>query len=218
MGERKKYYGVIVHQKDFEDVLGMSAEEAGHILQNMIKTYLGSEDLVPFADRYLTRVSREMCDRVLWDKEASERAKRNGSKGGAPVGNTNNTTKSQPRVNQESTKSQPTDNQKSNYKSNSNSKSNIKNNITKDIYGVCQNVYLTDDEHKKIVEAGLTDLIDELSLYIDSKGVKYRSHYSTILSWARRKEKETKTKTYQFQQMSKTNYDMDALEKKLIKN
>ena len=28
-------------------------------------------------------------------------------------------------------------------------------------------------------------------MYIESKGVKYKSHYATILSWARKEEKET---------------------------
>lgn len=61
-----------------------------------------------------------------------------------------------------------------------------------------ENVLLTDEEHTKIVSAGYTELIDELSLYIDSKGAKYKSHYSTILAWARRREKENKNKVVQF--------------------
>lgn len=63
-------------------------------------------------------------------------------------------------------------------------------NPNKKTYGVCQNVLLTEEEHKKVVDAGYEELIDELSLYIDSKGAKYKSHYSTILAWARRREKD----------------------------
>ena len=102
------------------------------------------------------------------------------------------------------------------------------NPINKRQYGVRENVLLTDEEHTKIVSAGYTELIDELSLYIDSKGVKYKSHYSTILAWARRREKEkkenvvsmsganAKSQFNRFEQRS--DYDFEALEKKLIKN
>ena len=52
-------------------------------------------------------------------------------------------------------------------------------------------VKLTEDEHKKLVEKfgenTTDDLIQELNNYIMSKGKKYKSHYHTILSWARRR-------------------------------
>ena len=52
-------------------------------------------------------------------------------------------------------------------------------------------VTLTENEHKKLVEKfgenTTDDLIEELNNYIMSKGKKYKSHYHTILSWARRK-------------------------------
>lgn len=53
------------------------------------------------------------------------------------------------------------------------------------------NVYLTEEEHKKLVEqfgtSGAKDRIEALSLYIESKGAqrKYKSHYATILNWER---------------------------------
>ena len=85
-----------------------------------------------------------------------------------------------------------------------------------------ENVLLTDEEYQKVVSAGYTELIDELSLYIDSKGAKYKSHYSTILAWGRRREKENKVVTIpktQFNQYDKrTDYDMSDLERKLIRN
>ena len=96
-------------------------------------------------------------------------------------------------------------------------------------YGECANVLLSDDEYKKIVDQGLTNLIDELSFYIASKGDKYKSHYAVIRQWANRREKEkTEAKVTplsgsnaknQFNRFSqRTDYDFDALEKKLIKN
>ena len=203
-------HGIIIHPEDFNDLKSMSAEECGHIIQNMIKTFHG-ESVVPFADRYLTRVSNDMCGRVIRDKEMSERQSRNGSKGGAKEGHPNY---NKPKLSQSLPKVKP--------KLNPNTNTNT--NINKRLYGECQNVKLTEDEYNKLVEKNYTGLIDELSLYIASKGDKYKSHYATILQWAKKREKETlgtipfKPKEKPYQQMMKSTYDMDALEKKLIKN
>lgn len=58
----------------------------------------------------------------------------------------------------------------------------------KNIYGEFQNVLLTDDEYQKLVDRlpGYQSRIDSLSEYIESHGKKYKSHYATILSWARK--------------------------------
>jgi len=55
-------------------------------------------------------------------------------------------------------------------------------------------VFLAEPEHKKLIEKFGSDSaherIEKLNEYIGSKGVKYSSHYFTILSWDRRdKEK-----------------------------
>ncbi len=54
----------------------------------------------------------------------------------------------------------------------------------------CEVVRLTKDEHKKLIEKfgqkGTDERLENLSLYIQSKGDKYRSHYATILNWERR--------------------------------
>ena len=205
-------HGIIIHPEDFSDLKSMSAEECGHIIQNMIKTFHG-ESVVPFADRYLTRVSNDMCGRVLRDKEMSERQSAKGKKGGGQFGNTNaKRAKNEPKTSQKRTETNP------------NTNTNTNTNINKRLYGECQNVKLTEDEYNKLVEKNYTGLIDELSLYIASKGDKYKSHYATILQWAKKREKETpgtipfKPKEKPYQQMMKSTYDMDALEKKLIKN
>jgi len=64
------------------------------------------------------------------------------------------------------------------------SKENIKEKHT---YGEFQNVLLSDEELEKLKEEFIDyELrIEKLSNYIASKGVKYKSHYATILSWAR---------------------------------
>ena len=62
---------------------------------------------------------------------------------------------------------------------------------TKKKFGQFQNVLLTDEEYKKLQEKfpDADERIEALSIGIDSKGYKYKNHYSTILSWARREEK-----------------------------
>lgn len=65
-------------------------------------------------------------------------------------------------------------------------------------------VFLTKDEYTKLLdkfgESRTTELIEELNIGLGSKGYKYKSHYFTILSWARRKKAENipnkKTKLY----------------------
>jgi len=52
---------------------------------------------------------------------------------------------------------------------------------------------MTREEHQKLIEqfgqAGALDRIENLSLYIASKGDKYKNHYSTILAWEKRDKK-----------------------------
>lgn len=55
-------------------------------------------------------------------------------------------------------------------------------------HGEDGNVLLTDDELAKLKERfpDWSERIDDLSLYLSSTGKSYKSHYSTILNWARR--------------------------------
>jgi hypothetical protein len=54
----------------------------------------------------------------------------------------------------------------------------------------CNGVFLTEEEHenlkKQFGDRGAKDRIENLDLYIGSKGDKYKSHYMTILSWERK--------------------------------
>lgn len=62
-------------------------------------------------------------------------------------------------------------------------------------HGECQNVLLTDEEYSKLAEkfTDYKEKINNLSYYIASKGVKYKSHYLTILNWARKDNGEVKS-------------------------
>ena len=64
---------------------------------------------------------------------------------------------------------------------------------SKSKYGFFNNVLLSSEELKKLKEKypqTYEKQIENLSYYIESKGDKYKSHYATILSWARRDKGE----------------------------
>ena len=62
-------------------------------------------------------------------------------------------------------------------------------------HGAFDNVLLTDDELQRLKDKYPSDWqsrIDDLSYYIGSKGDKYKSHYRTLLNWARKDEPKGK--------------------------
>jgi len=68
-------------------------------------------------------------------------------------------------------------------------KETIQKKLYKRKYGQFQNVLLTDDEYQKLKDRfnhHVSEVIEELSLGIESKGYKYNSHYAAILNWQRR--------------------------------
>jgi hypothetical protein len=68
-------------------------------------------------------------------------------------------------------------------------------------------VFLSDEEHKKLIEKFgeplTSSLIEDLNIGIGSKGYKYKSHYHTILSWQRKNEKEKPQKENTAQQVAR---------------
>jgi len=62
----------------------------------------------------------------------------------------------------------------------------------KETYGEMNNVSLFEEELEKLKNkfTDYEERINNLSLYISSKGDKYKSHYATILSWDRKDKKE----------------------------
>ena len=83
------------------------------------------------------------------------------------------------------------ENLKGNNTSINNINTNIKENTKKKSYGEFKNVLLTDEEYEKLKERfnDYEEKIENLSYYLKSKGDKYKSHYGTILNWARKEEK-----------------------------
>lgn len=65
----------------------------------------------------------------------------------------------------------------------------------KETFGELGNVKLTNQEYEKLVsnldEKFVNQMIFELDTYVGSTGKRYKSHYATILSWAKRKYDNT---------------------------
>lgn len=208
-------YGMITHPEDFDEILNrMTNEEAGILYKNMVRAFLG-EEVEHSEDRYLDVMISKLCGRVEREREISLKRSISGAVGGK-------VSKSKAKGKQKASKTKAND------------KQTVSSNIPitnyqlpiKDIYGEAQNVLLTKEEYQKIKDKGLTDLIEELSLYMASKKKSYADHYMTILAWGRRREKDNKPDSLsgrnaknQFNRYEqRTDYDFEALEKKLIRN
>lgn len=104
------------------------------------------------------------------------------------INNYNKYQLSNQQINQQSTNNQPTSNHNriKEIKEINNKEINIKKK-----YGSFENVKLTDDEYQKLKEKfrDFEDKIENLSSYLAMKGDKYKSHYATILNWAKKDDK-----------------------------
>lgn len=146
----------------------------------------------------------------------------NGKKGGGQVGNVN-AKREQPTTTKNDLKRPKTTKNDLKRTPNPNPYPNPNPLKDKRPYGECANVLLTDEEHQKIIDEGYAGLIEELSLYIASKGDKYKSHYAVIKQWANRRKKEQEEKKVirpnQFTDgVQSRDIDFSDLEKRLIKN
>ena len=202
---------ITIHEEDYPRLLEMKEEDAGLILQNLIRTLEGIPAKIK-GDAYVDYFSEVTCQKMMRFVELAERQATNGRKGGAPVGNSNATSQKQARNNPKTTQKQAKTNPNTN--TNTNTNTNIKK-----TYGEFQNVFLSDDEFQKIKTEGLEGLVEELSLYIAGTGKKYRSHYAVLKQWANRRAKESKPKPNQFTQgVKERDINFEDLEKRLIKN
>jgi len=72
-------------------------------------------------------------------------------------------------------------------------KEDKKEKVTKEFSGEFKNVWMTPEQHTKLVEKVGTKqalkYIENLSQYMASKGKRYKCHYATILQWSRRDRK-----------------------------
>lgn len=207
----------IVSGDFWESLEGMNYESVGRLFMAVMaysndkdpKVHLGEN--IPALTLY--PVLKNHIERHEEYRQGKAEAGRKGGKlGGAPKGNKN--AEKQNKTNQNKAEQSKT---KQNKPPNPNPYPNPIYN--KRLYGECNNVSLTDDEFEKIRSDGLEGLIDELSLYIASKGDKYKSHYAVIRQWANRRKKEReekeRPKSNQFTQGAVTkDYDFEEIMKR----
>lgn len=87
----------------------------------------------------------------------------------------------------------------------------------KNKYGTFNNVKLTDEEYQKLKDTFIDyeEKIENLSYYLKSKGDKYKSHYATILNWARKEKKQEQPLPNWFNQEYKEKERTDEQERQL---
>lgn len=208
-------HGIILHEEYRERMKKFSPERLGNLVLNMFRVDDGEEPISFPDDEALDVFSEVVCSRLVRDIQMSEKQRNN------RLGKT----KEEPKRTKKNQK-KPNDNQKEPLLPITNNQLPITNKPIKDIYGEANNVLLTKEEYQKIKDKGLTDLIEELSLYMASKKKTYADHYMTILAWGRRREKENKVVSMsgqdaknQFNRFKqRDDYDIEELERKLIKN
>ena len=92
-----------------------------------------------------------------------------------------------------------------------------KEKIIKEKFGVFKNVLLTQEEYEKLKSQfpDYSDRIDRLSEYLASSGKQYKSHYATILGWARKDKQKAKKQGSVFSAEG-ASFDLDAYERKVL--
>lgn len=203
----------IKHNDVRESLERMPYESVGRLLM-AIMAYANDEDYTEIIkdDAHAYVYFPTLQGHIDRMEENRIKAAGNGSKGGAPKGNTN-ASKNKPK--------QPKTSENNQKLTPNLTIPNHTNN--KNIYGTAQNVFLSDDEYAKVKEKGYEELIEELSLYMASRNKKYANHYMTILAWGRKREKEKGDvkiiKPNQFTQgVQRTDYDFSELEARIVKN
>ena len=114
-------------------------------------------------------------------------------------------------VNSKRTASEQQVNANKNIKNNKNFKEK-EINKEKERFGEFENVLLTADEYRKLSEKfpnDFRDRIERLSCYMASQKKSYASHYATILSWARKDEKDNPPPPKKYKEFQKEVYERD---------
>lgn len=79
-------------------------------------------------------------------------------------------------------------------------------------------VFLTPEEYEKLIneigENPTKEYMKDLSLYIQSKGRKYKSHYATILAWHRKDQKQAREKAQNRNEDEGSGYEKHTFKKR----
>lgn len=177
----------ILYTSQYVAIKELEDEQLGRLFRALFEKQLGNEVVlandIKIAFNFIN--NQMVVDNQKYKKKC-ETLKNNAKKGGAPKGNQN--AKKQKQPNREKNNLNDNDNEIIIY-------DNLKekNKKEKFSFGEFKNVLLSEEELEKLKQR-FSDYelrIEKLSNYIASKGDRYKSHYATILNWARNEKKES---------------------------
>ncbi len=178
--------------------MDMTDEEVGKYIRLLCRQHLKGN----IHPKFMGDLSEEILSKFVQDNQGNYYNKRlkheidrrrkytesrrsNGCKGGRP-------SKAKGKLNESTEKpyGYPCDNHTENVNENENE---TETEIKAKMYGEFGNVKLSEEELEKLKERFPYDWrgkIDDLSSYMASKGKRYKSHYATILNWARKEGRD----------------------------
>ena len=190
---KPKAFQIFIDTRGMVDLL--SDEEAGQLLKALF-AHADGDAVEPELDKIVAVAAYPMIQQIDRDREKyddiCEKRANVGRMGGMAKGSKSN----QNIANASNCQNDVAKGSKScQYKNKDEDKKEYKEKSIKENYGVFENVLLTKEEFIKLKEAysDYLDRINRLSEYIASSGKTYKSHYATILSWARKDKTEGKS-------------------------
>lgn len=180
----------VLYTSQYVAIKELEDEQLGRLFRALFEKQLGNEVVltndIKIAFNFIN--NQMVVDNQKYKKKC-ETLKNNAKKGGAPKGNQN--AKKQKQPNRE--KNNLNDNDNDNVTIINDSLKEKKYKKEKFRFGEFKNVLLSEEELEKLKQR-FSDYklrIEKLSNYIASKGDRYKSHYATILNWARNEKKES---------------------------
>lgn len=179
----------VLYTSQYVAIKELEDEQLGRLFRALFEKQLGNEVVltndIKIAFNFIN--NQMVVDNQKYIKKC-ETLKNNAKKGGAPKGNQNAKKQKQPNREKNNLNDNVNDNE---IILNDNLKE--KNKKEKISFGEFKNVLLSEEELEKLKQR-FSDYelrIEKLSNYVASKGDKYKSHYATILNWARNEKNET---------------------------
>lgn len=179
----------VLYTSQYVAIKELEDEQLGRLFRALFEKQLGNEVVlandIKIAFNFIN--NQMVVDNQKYKKKC-ETLKNNAKKGGAPKGNQN--AKKQKQPNREKNNLNDNDNDNEIIINDNLKEKNKKEKIS---FGEFKNVLLSEEELEKLKQR-FPDYelrIEKLSNYIASKGDRYKSHYATILNWARNEKKES---------------------------
>lgn len=179
----------VLYTSQYVAIKELEDEQLGRLFRALFEKQLGNEVVltndIKIAFNFIN--NQMVVDNQKYKKKC-ETLKNNAKKGGAPKGNQN--AKKQKQPNREKNNLNDNDNDNEIIINDNLKEKNKKEKIS---FGEFKNVLLSEEELEKLKQR-FPDYelrIEKLSNYIASKGDGYKSHYATILNWARNEKKES---------------------------